>query len=93
MTPGRGGQQSRRRRPGLKAALGETEADGWGLPKSTQTSALPFVIDRALADDVRRVEEQPRRHPFRPNRRPLSGRSLMPQPVLRNENIDNAFSQ
>ena len=47
----------------------------------------PFVIDRALADDVRGVEDQPWCHPSTYGQ-PLSGAKFSPQPILRNEEID-----
>ena len=66
-----------RRRPGLVAALGEMKAvDTLAADVDPDERIAPFVIDRALADDVRRVEDQSRSHPALPlGERSLAGAS------------------
>jgi hypothetical protein len=82
-----------RRRPGLVAALGETKPmDALAADVHPDQRVAPFVIDRALADDVRGVEDQPWRHPLYPQPSAAERRNVLyPQPILRDEEIDNPF--
>src|SRR5208337_5462487 len=59
-----------RRRPDFVTKLGETEAmDALAADVDPDERIAPFVVDRALADDVRGVEDQSRSHPALPLRK------------------------